>query len=111
MITPRNLQTSIVVPRCCSLNPSNIYLRRNELRPALVTTIAYLLGSIPFGYLIVRTAQGSDIRDTGSGGTGATNASRQAGKGAGPRTLNLDAVKGAVAVLVAKVLSGLPSVG
>jgi len=85
-----------------------MFLRRTELRPALVTTIAYLLGSIPFGYLIVRTTQGADIRETGSGGTGATNVSRQAGKSAGTLTLILDALKGAVAVLVAKTLLGLP---
>ena len=85
-----------------------MFLRRSELRPALLTTIAYLLGSIPFGYLIVRTKQGADIRETGSGGTGATNVSRQAGKSAGTLTLILDALKGAVAVLVAKTLLGLP---
>jgi len=85
-----------------------MFLRRSELRPALLTTIAYLLGSIPFGYLIVRTTQGADIRETGSGGTGATNVSRQAGKSAGTLTLILDALKGAVAVLVAKTLLGLP---
>ena len=71
------------------------------MRPAAVIVIAYLLGSIPFGYLIVRAKQGSDIRDTGSGGTGATNVSRRAGKVAGVITLVLDAVKGAVAVVVA----------
>jgi glycerol-3-phosphate acyltransferase PlsY len=85
-----------------------MFLRRSELRPALVTTIAYLLGSIPFGYLIVRTTHGADIRETGSGGTGATNVSRQAGKSAGTLTLILDALKGAVAVLAAKTLLGLP---
>lgn len=85
-----------------------MFLWRSELRPALLTTIAYLLGSIPFGYLIVRTTQGADIRETGSGGTGATNVSRQAGKSAGTLTLILDALKGAVAVLVAKTLLGLP---
>jgi len=81
------------------------------LRPALVTTLAYLLGSIPFGYLIVRATQGSDIRETGSGGTGATNVSRQAGKSAGTLTLILDAFKGAVAVLVAKAWLELPVLG
>jgi len=78
------------------------------LRPALAITIAYLLGSIPFGYLIVRVTQGSDIRETGSGGTGATNVSRRAGKGAGIVTLVLDALKGVAAVLIARqILSGM----
>jgi acyl phosphate:glycerol-3-phosphate acyltransferase len=68
--------------------------------------LAYLLGSIPFGYLIVKLASGADIRATGSGGTGATNVSRKAGKAAGIVTLALDALKGAAAVLVARWLTG-----
>src|SRR5262249_39514704 len=67
--------------------------------------IAYLLGSIPFGYLIVKLTRGADIRETGSGGTGATNVSRKAGKAAGVVTLALDAMKGASAVLVARWLT------
>jgi glycerol-3-phosphate acyltransferase PlsY len=78
------------------------------LRPALVVTIAYLLGSVPFGYLIVRATQGVDIRETGSGGTGATNVSRRAGKGAGIFTLILDALKGAAAVVIASWIMGAP---
>jgi glycerol-3-phosphate acyltransferase PlsY len=64
--------------------------------------VSYLLGSIPFGYLIVRGKSGGDIRQTGSGGTGATNVSRSAGKTAGVATLLLDAVKGTAAVVSAK---------
>lgn len=71
------------------------------MRPAVVIVIAYLLGSIPFGYLIVRASRGADVRETGSGGTGATNVSRRAGKLAGVVTLILDAIKGAVAVVIA----------
>ncbi len=81
------------------------------MRAALLISVAYLLGSIPFGYLIVRFTQGADVRDTGSGGTGATNVSRRAGKGAGVVTLLLDALKGAAAVIVAKATFGLPIVG
>lgn len=72
------------------------------MRPLLILTFAYLLGSIPFGYLIVRAREGADVRETGSGGTGATNVSRRAGKFAGILTLLLDAAKGAVAVLLAR---------
>jgi glycerol-3-phosphate acyltransferase PlsY len=72
------------------------------MRPVLVLTFAYLLGSIPFGYLIVRAREGADVRETGSGGTGATNVSRRAGKLAGILTLLLDAAKGAIAVLLAR---------
>ena len=65
-----------------------------------------MIGSIPFGYLIVRRKVGGDIRETGSGGTGATNVSRRAGRAAGVFTLVLDALKGSVAVLLARVLVG-----
>jgi acyl phosphate:glycerol-3-phosphate acyltransferase len=72
----------------------------------LALLLAYVLGSIPFGYLIVRLASGADVRETGSGGTGATNVSRKAGKAAGIVTLALDALKGAAAVFVARWLTG-----
>ncbi|HXD32786.1 MAG TPA: glycerol-3-phosphate 1-O-acyltransferase PlsY [Pyrinomonadaceae bacterium] len=74
---------------------------------ALITiAVAYLLGSIPFGYLIVRAAAGADVRESGSGGTGATNVSRRAGKLAGVLTLVLDALKGAAAIATARWLLG-----
>ena len=72
----------------------------------IIPIVAYLIGSIPFGYLIVRRRIGADIRQTGSGGTGATNVSRRAGKAAGVLTLLLDAAKGCVAVLIAKAAGG-----
>jgi glycerol-3-phosphate acyltransferase PlsY len=73
------------------------------LRAPLIL-VAYFLGSIPFGYLVVRAKSGSDVRETGSGGTGATNVTRRAGKGAGVLTLALDALKGVVAVGLARWL-------
>jgi acyl phosphate:glycerol-3-phosphate acyltransferase len=69
--------------------------------PLLIVVIAYLLGSIPFGYLIVRVGAGDDIRDRGSGNIGAANVARNAGLGAGLLTLLLDAGKGYAAVLIA----------
>jgi glycerol-3-phosphate acyltransferase PlsY len=66
--------------------------------------VSYLLGSIPVGYLIVNAKTGGDIRKTGSGGTGATNVSRRAGKGAGILTLVLDALKGSAAVIIATIM-------
>lgn len=72
----------------------------------IVPIVAYLIGSIPFGYLIVRGKVGADIRQTGSGGTGATNVSRRAGKLAGVVTLLLDALKGAGAVFFARAVTG-----
>lgn len=76
------------------------------MRPLFAIIVAYLLGSIPFGYLIVRATQDSDIRRTGSGGTGATNVSRSAGKLAGLITLVLDAFKGAAAILLTRLILG-----
>lgn len=73
---------------------------------AAVVSLAYLLGSIPFGYLLVRLFVGGDVRETGSGGTGATNVTRRAGKGVGVLTLLLDLLKGTAAVLVARAMSG-----
>jgi glycerol-3-phosphate acyltransferase PlsY len=71
---------------------------------AAVVALAYLLGSIPFGYLLVRLGGGGDVRETGSGGTGATNVTRRAGRSAGILTLLLDALKGIAAVFVAWAL-------
>lgn len=59
---------------------------------------AYLLGSIPFGYLLVKFHTGKDVRSLGSGNIGATNVLRTSGKTAGIVTLLLDAGKGALAV-------------
>jgi acyl phosphate:glycerol-3-phosphate acyltransferase len=67
----------------------------------VVAAISYLLGSIPFGYLLVRVFRGEDIRQTGSGNIGATNVARSGAKGLGIATLVLDTLKGAGAVLFA----------
>lgn len=68
----------------------------------LVALAAYLLGSIPTGYLVVR-AKGMDIRTVGSGNIGATNVFRTLGKPAGIFVLLMDALKGWVAVRVMSV--------
>ncbi|HYC64408.1 MAG TPA: glycerol-3-phosphate 1-O-acyltransferase PlsY, partial [Reyranellaceae bacterium] len=62
----------------------------------------YALGSIPFGLVLTRAAGLGDIRKVGSGNIGATNVLRAAGKGLAAATLALDAVKGLVAVLIAR---------
>lgn len=67
----------------------------------LLPVAGYLLGSIPFGYLIVKMRQGGDIRAAGSGNIGATNVTRVAGAAAGAVTLLLDAGKGYLAVWAA----------
>ncbi|HET9840103.1 MAG TPA: glycerol-3-phosphate 1-O-acyltransferase PlsY [Candidatus Angelobacter sp.] len=71
----------------------------------IVPIIAYLLGSIPFGYLLVRLFRGQDIRLSGSGNIGATNVARSGAKGLGIATLLLDALKGVAAVLIAEILA------
>ena len=67
--------------------------------------IGYLLGSIPFGLIIVKLKTGKDIRTVESGRTGGTNAVRAAGFGAGLLTAILEILKGAVAVWGAQALS------
>jgi acyl phosphate:glycerol-3-phosphate acyltransferase len=67
----------------------------------LVLASAYLLGAIPFGYLLVRWKTGGDVRASGSGNIGATNVLRTTGKAAGIATLLLDIGKGYVAVWLA----------
>jgi acyl phosphate:glycerol-3-phosphate acyltransferase len=67
----------------------------------IIPVVAYLLGSIPFGLLIVKLTAGRDIRDVGSGNIGAANVARNAGKIAGALTLLLDAAKGYFAVWLA----------
>ena len=64
----------------------------------VVALAAYLLGSIPFGYILLRLFRGQDVRATGSGNIGATNVARSA-PGLGLLTLLLDAGKGFVAVI------------
>ena len=65
--------------------------------------IAYLLGSIPFGYLLVRGFRGQDVRTTGSGNIGATNVGRTS-PALGATTLVLDALKGAAAVVLVSTI-------
>ena len=71
----------------------------------LLAFIAYLLGSIPFGYLIVKLKEGQDVRSSGSGNIGATNVLRTAGRGSAILTLVLDAAKGYLAVWLAGAIS------
>ncbi len=66
-----------------------------------VVVVSYLLGSIPFGYLLVRMFRGQDVRQTGSGNIGATNVARTGSKGLAIATLLLDALKGYGAVALA----------
>lgn len=69
-----------------------------------VVVLGYIIGSIPFGLLIVKSKTGKDIRTIESGRTGGTNAVRAAGFGAGLLTAILDILKGAASVWLAQLL-------
>ena len=73
---------------------------------ALGLTIAYLLGGIPFGYLLVKLTTGRDVRASGSGNIGATNVLRTSGRATGVATLLLDMAKGYLAVWLEGRLTG-----
>lgn len=64
--------------------------------------LSYVIGSVPFGLLIVKLKTGKDIREIESGRTGGTNAMRAAGLGAGIATALLDILKGAIGMLIAR---------
>jgi acyl phosphate:glycerol-3-phosphate acyltransferase len=70
-----------------------------------IAVAAYLFGSIPVGYLLVRIFRKQDIRTFGSGNIGATNVLRSGGKGLGAATFVLDVVKGSAAVLLGAYLA------
>jgi len=74
--------------------------------PFIIAVVSYLLGSIPFGYVLVRIFRGQDVRQTGSGNIGATNVARTGSKGLAIATLFFDALKGYVAVVLAYRLAG-----
>ena len=71
------------------------------MNPLLALLAAYLLGAIPFGYLLVKWKTGADVRTSGSGNIGATNVLRTNGRAAGVLTLLLDIGKGYLAVWIA----------
>jgi glycerol-3-phosphate acyltransferase PlsY len=72
----------------------------------LAVALGYLLGALPFGYLVVKRRLGQDVRGAGSGSTGATNVARTAGPALGALTLALDLGKGYAAVALAAWLTG-----
>jgi glycerol-3-phosphate acyltransferase PlsY len=76
------------------------------ITPALLLLSGYLLGSIPSGWLAGRWLAGLDIREHGSGSTGATNVLRVVGKGPALAVFLVDVLKGSAAVLLARVVLG-----
>jgi len=69
--------------------------------PTILLVAAYVIGGIPFGYILVRLTSGRDVRQFGSGNIGATNVLRTSGRGIAIATLVLDILKGAAAVWLA----------
>lgn len=76
--------------------------------PAALIVAAYLIGSIPFSYLVVRMVAGADIREHGSRNVGATNVARNFGKFPGIFALLLDIAKGFAVIALARWMVALP---
>jgi glycerol-3-phosphate acyltransferase PlsY len=92
--------------------PVSLSISLNQLVRAyfLIAIVSYFVGSIPFGFILVRIFRGEDVRKTGSGNIGATNVSRTS-PALGAITLLLDALKGFTAVALAyQFFPGRPSV-
>jgi glycerol-3-phosphate acyltransferase PlsY len=77
----------------------------------LIVAVAYLLGSIPSGYVLMRLFRHEDIRQTGSGNIGATNVLRSGGKGLAAATFLMDMLKGCCAVWLGGLIGGLLAPG
>ena len=76
------------------------------IRYSVVLGMSYLLGSVPVGYLLLRARSGVDVREYGSGRTGMSNVLRTGGGRLAAATLALDIAKGALAVVLARQLTG-----
>jgi len=76
------------------------------MTPSLILLLAYIIGSIPFGYVLVRFKTGEDVRSMGSGNIGATNVLRTTGRLIAAATLALDIAKGFFAVWLMAKFSG-----
>src|SRR5688572_32570426 len=75
--------------------------------PSALLVLAYLIGSIPFSYLVVRLVAGADIRQHGSRNVGATNVARNFGKVPGIVALLLDLAKGYAVIALARWMVAL----
>lgn len=73
-----------------------------------ILVVSYLLGSVPYGWLVVKIFSGKDVRQVESGRTGGTNAMRAAGVGAGILTAMLDILKSAISVWLTKAITPNP---
>lgn len=76
-----------------------------DLEPILAALLGFLSGSIPFGLVLTKAAGLGDVRDIGSGSIGATNVLRTGNKGLAAATVLLDAAKGVVPVILARIFA------
>lgn len=76
--------------------------------PAALVALAYLIGSIPFSFIVVKLFAGKDLREHGSHNVGATNVTRTAGRIAGALALALDIAKGFSAIVLARWIVAMP---
>jgi len=106
ILQPRVFGLAVLLPLFVAVAASLIFLGeapKGAQYPA-VLAISYLLGSIPWGYMLLRWRMGVDVREYGSGTTGTTNVLRTGGGGAAAVVLSLDVVKGLLAVVLARVI-------
>ena len=78
------------------------------LLPLALIVVAYVLGSIPFSFVVVKVLAGKDVREHGSRNVGATNVARTAGRVAGILALALDIAKGYAAIAIARWMVSQP---
>ncbi len=106
ILQPRVFGLAVLLPLIAAVTASFIFLGaapKGAQYPS-VLAISYLLGSIPWGYMLLRWRMGVDVREFGSGTTGTTNVLRTGGGGAAAVVLSLDVVKGLLAVVLARVI-------
>jgi acyl phosphate:glycerol-3-phosphate acyltransferase len=101
---PGSRAAHVVRPRGLGAHPHLLNSVVVILPFCAIAAVAYLLGSIPFGYLLMRIFRKQDIRSIGSGNIGATNVIRSGARGLGIATFILDVLKGGAAVLLAAPL-------
>src|ERR1700691_413831 len=104
---PGSRAARVVRPRGLTAHPHLLNSLVVPLAIVAIAAVAYLLGSIPFGYLLVRVFRKQDIRSIGSGNIGATNVIRSGARGLGVATFILDVLKGGAAVWLGGYLASL----
>lgn len=111
-LTPSVLSSLVAVPLLVAASVASLFLLSDAprvYRYAAMLPLAYVMGALPWGYVVLLMRRGIDIREYGSGRTGVSNALRTAGMKLAGLVLLLDLVKGVAAVLLARYLIGDPT--